>query len=341
MSMAAELADDHGSTITAVVVIEMPAQLPLDAHMLEEEAAGKRTLEDARAIGSLRGRQRSDANGAGEARRGGDRRPGGGGAGRSRRAARAPEERQKPPQGLRSDRRLRSSSTHRAGLWSPRHRFLGEERPAARARSRHRQARSRPAPATGGRCHRGRAGAAGGHEEAADRPAPLERRDGGDAPAEVARAADLRLRPALVGRVRDRGRARRPRRRLARRRAPHPPDLDRDRRAARDRRRSRTARRCSAYETSGGAYVVAKENLGTLPASSLPRRSSPTTSSPSRCPSRPASSRSRRRFPRWLAPRRALRSPARRSRSSTCAACASRGSPSRCRPTRSSPCCSR
>src|SRR4249919_2904888 len=55
MSMAAELADDHGSTITAVVVIEMPAQLPLDAHMLEEEAAGKRTLEDARAIGSLRG----------------------------------------------------------------------------------------------------------------------------------------------------------------------------------------------------------------------------------------------------------------------------------------------
>jgi basic amino acid/polyamine antiporter, APA family len=55
MAMAAELADDRGSTITAVVVIEMPAQLPLDAHMLEEEAAGKRTLEDARAIGNLRG----------------------------------------------------------------------------------------------------------------------------------------------------------------------------------------------------------------------------------------------------------------------------------------------
>jgi nucleotide-binding universal stress UspA family protein len=55
MSVAAELADDHGSTITAVVVIEMPAQLPLDAHMLEEEAAAKRTLEDARAIGSHRG----------------------------------------------------------------------------------------------------------------------------------------------------------------------------------------------------------------------------------------------------------------------------------------------
>jgi len=55
MSMAAELADDRGSTITAVVVIEMPAQLPLDAHMLEEEAAGRRTLEDARAIGGKRG----------------------------------------------------------------------------------------------------------------------------------------------------------------------------------------------------------------------------------------------------------------------------------------------
>src|SRR4249919_1425756 len=54
MAMAAEVADDRG-TITAVVVIEMPAQLPLDAHMLEEEAAGKRALEDARAIGSLRG----------------------------------------------------------------------------------------------------------------------------------------------------------------------------------------------------------------------------------------------------------------------------------------------
>ena len=45
VGLAAELADDHGSTITAVVVIEMPAQLPLDAHMLEEEAAAKRTLE--------------------------------------------------------------------------------------------------------------------------------------------------------------------------------------------------------------------------------------------------------------------------------------------------------
>jgi basic amino acid/polyamine antiporter, APA family len=55
MSVAAELADEAGSTIIAVVVIEMPAQLPLDAHMLEEEAASRRVLEDARAICGKRG----------------------------------------------------------------------------------------------------------------------------------------------------------------------------------------------------------------------------------------------------------------------------------------------
>ena len=33
----------------------MPAELPLEAHMLEEEAGAKRTLEDARAIGYSRG----------------------------------------------------------------------------------------------------------------------------------------------------------------------------------------------------------------------------------------------------------------------------------------------
>jgi nucleotide-binding universal stress UspA family protein len=55
MALAAELADDHGSTITAVVVIEMPVELPLDAHMLEEEAAARRTLEEARAIAYAHG----------------------------------------------------------------------------------------------------------------------------------------------------------------------------------------------------------------------------------------------------------------------------------------------
>lgn len=55
MALAAELADDRGSTITAVVAIEVPPELPLEAHMLEEEVAAKRTLEAARAIGAARG----------------------------------------------------------------------------------------------------------------------------------------------------------------------------------------------------------------------------------------------------------------------------------------------
>ena len=55
MALAAELADDNGSRITAVVVVEVPAALPLEAHMLEEEAEAKRALEDARAIGYARG----------------------------------------------------------------------------------------------------------------------------------------------------------------------------------------------------------------------------------------------------------------------------------------------
>jgi nucleotide-binding universal stress UspA family protein len=55
MALAAELADDRACKITAVVVVEVPAELPLEAHMFEEEAEAKRTLEDARAIGYSRG----------------------------------------------------------------------------------------------------------------------------------------------------------------------------------------------------------------------------------------------------------------------------------------------
>lgn len=55
MELAAELAQDYGAKIDAVVVIEMPAELPLDAHMLEEESAARRTLEEARAIAYARG----------------------------------------------------------------------------------------------------------------------------------------------------------------------------------------------------------------------------------------------------------------------------------------------
>jgi APA family basic amino acid/polyamine antiporter len=55
MALAAELAEDRGTRITALVIVEIPAELPLEAHMFEEEAMAKRTLEDARAIGSARG----------------------------------------------------------------------------------------------------------------------------------------------------------------------------------------------------------------------------------------------------------------------------------------------
>lgn len=50
IALAAELASEHGASITAMVVIELPAELPLEAHMLEEEAQARRLLEDARAI---------------------------------------------------------------------------------------------------------------------------------------------------------------------------------------------------------------------------------------------------------------------------------------------------
>ena len=55
MEIASELADEHGATISAVVVIEVPKQLPLDAHMLEEESDARKLLEEARAIGASRG----------------------------------------------------------------------------------------------------------------------------------------------------------------------------------------------------------------------------------------------------------------------------------------------
>jgi nucleotide-binding universal stress UspA family protein len=55
MALAAELADEHGTSIFAVAAIELPPQLPLEAHMLEEEAAARRVLEEAQAIGAARG----------------------------------------------------------------------------------------------------------------------------------------------------------------------------------------------------------------------------------------------------------------------------------------------
>ncbi len=50
VALAAELASEQGASIIAVVVIELPAELPLEAHMLEEEAQARRLIEEARAI---------------------------------------------------------------------------------------------------------------------------------------------------------------------------------------------------------------------------------------------------------------------------------------------------
>jgi len=55
VALAAELASEQGASITAVVVIELPAALPLDAHMLEEEAQARRLVEEARAIAGAYG----------------------------------------------------------------------------------------------------------------------------------------------------------------------------------------------------------------------------------------------------------------------------------------------
>jgi nucleotide-binding universal stress UspA family protein len=50
VALAAELASEDCASLIAVVVIELPAALPLDAHMLDEEAQARRVLEQARAI---------------------------------------------------------------------------------------------------------------------------------------------------------------------------------------------------------------------------------------------------------------------------------------------------
>ena len=55
VSLAAELAPEHGSTITGVFVIELPAELPLDAHMWEEEVQARAAMDKARAIAAARG----------------------------------------------------------------------------------------------------------------------------------------------------------------------------------------------------------------------------------------------------------------------------------------------
>jgi APA family basic amino acid/polyamine antiporter len=50
IEIACRLAADHGATVTALTVIEVPVTLPIDAQMIEEEAEAKRVLEVAQAI---------------------------------------------------------------------------------------------------------------------------------------------------------------------------------------------------------------------------------------------------------------------------------------------------
>jgi len=55
VTLAAELAPEGGASITAVFVIEVAAELPLDAHMDDEEHAARAALEKAHAIAASRG----------------------------------------------------------------------------------------------------------------------------------------------------------------------------------------------------------------------------------------------------------------------------------------------
>ncbi len=55
VDVACRLASEHGASITAVAVVEVPPLLPLDSHMLEEEADARRVLTRAAAIGDSYG----------------------------------------------------------------------------------------------------------------------------------------------------------------------------------------------------------------------------------------------------------------------------------------------
>jgi nucleotide-binding universal stress UspA family protein len=50
LDVASRLAAEHRASITAVAVIEVPASLPLDAHMFDEEAKAKLLLRRAESI---------------------------------------------------------------------------------------------------------------------------------------------------------------------------------------------------------------------------------------------------------------------------------------------------
>jgi APA family basic amino acid/polyamine antiporter len=55
VTIACQLAAEHGAAVIALRVIEVAADLPLAAHMVDEEAEAKQMLAEARAIGDLYG----------------------------------------------------------------------------------------------------------------------------------------------------------------------------------------------------------------------------------------------------------------------------------------------
>src|SRR5262249_40316235 len=54
-AVACTLATERGATVRAISVVEIPAELPFDAHMFEEEAAARRHLLQAREVGESHG----------------------------------------------------------------------------------------------------------------------------------------------------------------------------------------------------------------------------------------------------------------------------------------------
>jgi basic amino acid/polyamine antiporter, APA family len=55
VELAAELAPESGATITAIFVIEVEPELPLDAHMSDAEVAASDALDKAHSIADRRG----------------------------------------------------------------------------------------------------------------------------------------------------------------------------------------------------------------------------------------------------------------------------------------------
>ena len=55
VGIACQLAEDHGAGVTAISVVEVPVELPLDAHMAEADEHATHVLEHAQAIGDLYG----------------------------------------------------------------------------------------------------------------------------------------------------------------------------------------------------------------------------------------------------------------------------------------------